>query len=269
MAKQRVEHYSATYNDFAAQVYTAVRAEAFGEDIGQTGWLTREEHDMFLSWLQPGADSMLLDVACGSGGPSLRAAQRTGCRVRGIDLHQDAVKTARAQAGKAGLTALAEFQQADAGKPLPFPDSSFDAIVCVDAINHLPDRPRVLKDWARILKPQGRVLFTDPIIITGPITNTEMEIRSSIGFFLFVPPGFDEEVLSGAGFQVTQKEDRTENMARLARQWHRARENHSADLRRVEGDETFEGQQRFFDVAANLAEERRLSRVALCAQIAG
>lgn len=41
-----------------------------------------------------------------------------------------------------------------------------------------------------------------------------------------------------------------------------AREHHEADLRRIEGDETFEGQQRFLEVAARLAAERRLSRFA-------
>jgi len=264
--KHKVDHYGATYGEFAAKVYRSVRAEAFGEDIGQTGWLTAGEHDLFLSWLKLGADDQLLDVACGSGGPSLRAVRQTRCRVRGIDLHEDAVRTARTQAEAAGLTDRADFQQTDASKRLPFGDGSFNAVICVDAINHLPDRPRILKEWARILKPGGRLLFTDPIVVTGPLTNIEMDIRSSVGFFLFVPPGFDEDALAGAGFTVTEREDRTENMARLARRWHQARENHQAELRRIEGDDTFGGQQKFFDVAARLAGERRLSRIAFCAR---
>ena len=50
-----VDHYGATYSQFADQVYAAVHAEAFGEDIGQTGWLTRDEQDLFVSWLQLGS----------------------------------------------------------------------------------------------------------------------------------------------------------------------------------------------------------------------
>jgi len=41
-----------------------------------------------------------------------------------------------------------------------------------------------------------------------------------------------------------------------------ARQRREVDLRRIEGDETFEGQQRFLEVAARLAAERRLSRFA-------
>jgi len=89
-----------------------------------------------------------------------------------------------------------------------------------------------------------------------------MAIRSSIGFFLFVPRGTDESFLEEAGFEVTDIVDRTENMAVTAQRRREARDRHAADLRRIEGDETFEGQQRFLDVAAKLAAERRLSRFA-------
>ena len=52
MQRQTVDHYGATYDRFASQVYAEIRAEAFGEDIGQTGWLTAPEQDLFLSWRQ-------------------------------------------------------------------------------------------------------------------------------------------------------------------------------------------------------------------------
>jgi SAM-dependent methyltransferase len=269
MERGEVDFYGATYEQFATQVYAEIRTQAFGEDIGQNGWLTADEHDIFLSWLKLDPGSHLLDVACGSGGPSLRAARLTHCRVRGIDIHEDAVRTARSHAKQASLTEKAEFQQVDASKPLPFSDGAFDAVICVDAINHLADRTQTLREWARILKPDGRLVFTDPIVVTGPLSNEEMALRSSIGFFLFVPPEFDEELLLKAGFELVEKKDRTENMARIARRWHEEREARGDDLRRLEGDETFEGQQRFLDVAARLAEERRLSRFALCARHGG
>jgi hypothetical protein len=58
-------------------------------------------------------------------------------------------------------------------------------------------------------------------------------------------------------------------MARLARGWHSARGGRAGELRRLEGDASFEGQQRFLDVAARLAEERRLSRFAFRARRRG
>ena len=102
--------------------------------------------------------------------------------------------------------------------------------------------------------------------MTGPLTNEEIAIRSSVGFFLFVPSGADERLLMEAGFELVETVDRTENMARVAERWRSAREARAVDLRRVEGDATFEGQQRFFEVATRLAAERRLSRFAFHAR---
>jgi hypothetical protein len=102
-------------------------------------------------------------------------------------------------------------------------------------------------------------------VVTGPLTDTEIAIRSSIGFFLFVPDGADDRMLEDAGFRVRRREDRTENMAQMAGRWRQARADEEAGLRAAEGDDDFEGQQRFFEVCARLAGEKRLSRIAYCA----
>src|SRR5690606_32076546 len=94
------------------------------------------------------------------------------------------------------------------------------------------------------------------------ISKEEIRIRSSIGYFLFVPSGIDQQLLEAAGFVVEAVQDRTENMAQMAARWFNVRQERAADLRRIEGEETFEGQQTFFQVAAALAKERRLSRFA-------
>ena len=263
-----VELYGASYEGFAARLYADIRAETYGEDIGQTSWTDAAELATFSTWLQldRGGERVLLDVACGSGGPALRFARLTGCRVRGIDAHAAAVQAARDQAGQAGLGERASFEQVDASQRLPFPDASFDAITCIDAILHLPGRPQVLAEWARVLKPGGRLLFTDPVVVSGAVTNEELAIRSSIGFFLFVPPGHDEALIAASGLELVTKEDRTENMALRAGRWRAARQQRAAELRRLEGDATFEGQQRFLEVTSGLAAERRLSRWVFCAQ---
>jgi SAM-dependent methyltransferase len=257
-----VDHYGAQYGHFASELYARIRSETFGEDIGQNGWLTTEEQDLFLTYLSLDSGSRLLDVACGSGRPTLRIARTTGCSVHGVDVHGQAVAEARARSEREGLSRRATFDQRDASQGLPLPEASFDGLICVDAVNHLPNRRGVFSEWARLLRPGGHLVFTDPIVVTGPLTHEEIAIRSSVGFFLFVPVGADERFLAETGFRVTDTIDRTENMARMAAQWHSARAARSRELREIEGEATFEGQQRFFDVAARLAAERRLSRFA-------
>jgi SAM-dependent methyltransferase len=259
-ADSRVRHYDANYGNFQTELYAEIRREAFGEDIGQSSWLTADEQDRFLGLLELSPGKRLLDIACGSGGPALRIATKTGCSLVGIDIHEGAVSTANSLAAKDGLSGRAEFRVANAAEPLPFADAFFDAITCIDAINHLPDRPRVLSDWARLLKPGGRLLFTDPITVTGPLTNHEIAVRGSIGFFLFVPLDYDRSVIAQCGLRLLVCEDLTVNMAEMAERRGAARASRSHLLSEIEGAETYNGQQTFFAVAARIAKERRLCR---------
>ena len=261
-----IDFYGAAYRGLASALYADIRREAFDEDIGQTGWLTAEEQDLFIAWLGLSRSSHLLDLACGSGRPTLRIAQQTGCRVSGLDLHSEGVANAQASAAELRYEGRADFRQGDAAERLPFEESSFDAVICIDAINHLPDRPRVLAEWRRVLRPGGVLLFTNPIVLTGPITNKEIALRASIGLFVFVPAGLDEALLDQAGFEVERVVDRTQNMAENAAGWLAARSKRQADLRSIEGEETFAGQQRFLETTAILAKERRLSRIAILAR---
>jgi cyclopropane fatty-acyl-phospholipid synthase-like methyltransferase len=253
-------HYNANYGNFQTELYTQIRHEAFGDDIGQNSWLTSDEQDRFLKWLDLSSGKTLLDVACGAGGPALRIAAISGCTVVGIEVHEQAVTTARSLAAERGLAERAEFRSADANRPLPFSDASFDAITCIDAINHFSDRPRVIAEWARLLKPGGKLLFTDPITLTGPLTSEDIAVRSSAGSYLFVPHGYDEWVIAQCGLRLLACEDVTANMTKIAEARRAARASRSAALREIEGDQAYEAQQEFLAIAARVAREGRLSR---------
>jgi cyclopropane fatty-acyl-phospholipid synthase-like methyltransferase len=253
-------HYNANYGNFQTELYAQIRQEAFGEDIGQNSWLTSDEQDKFLEWLNLSPGKILLDVGCGAGGPALRIAAITGCSVVGIDVHEQAVTTASSLAAERGLAELVEFRSTDASGPLPFSAASFDAIICIDSINHFSDRPRVVAEWARLLKVAGRLLFTDPITLTGPLTNAEIAVRSSAGVYLFVPHGYDECVIAQCGLRLLACEDVTANMTKIAEARRAARASRSAALREIEGEQAYEGQQEFLAVAARVAREGRLSR---------
>jgi SAM-dependent methyltransferase len=187
-------------------------------------------------------------------------ARQTGASCLGVDVNPHGIQAATETAGRKNVASLASFQVVDAGSRLPFADAAFDAVFCNDAINHLPGRAAVLRDWHRVLRAGGRVLFTDPIVVTGQLSNEEIRARSSIGFFLFTPPGVNEQLLQGAGFRVLDVQDVTEAVVSVSRRWRDARARRRDQLTAVEGLDAYEGLQRFLDVVHLLSSERRLSR---------
>lgn len=258
---ERTDLFYNTYGHFDERVLAAVRAETFGRDIGQNSWLTVDEYERFASWLDLTPTSHVLEVASGSGGPALHLAEYAGCRVTGVDANESGIANAARAAAVAKLSSRVNFQVADANAPLPFDEAAFDALVCIDAMNHFPDRARVLREWRRVLRPGGRAVFTDPVVITGPVTNDELALRSSIGLFLFVPPGVNERLIEEAGLLLVRHEDATDNAALVSGRWHASRRRHRDDLLRIEGEERFDSLQKFFDAVHRLTTEKRLSRI--------
>lgn len=261
-----VDYYNTIYGNFQMTLSEQVRREQFGEDIGQNSWLTADEYREYFKWLELGPASNVLEVGSGSGGPALFMARTTGAHVTGVDVSEHGVANANRMAQERQLDTLARFQRADASQPLPFADETFDAVVCIDAINHLPGRLQVLREWHRVLKPGGRILFTDPIIVTGLLSSEEIATRSSIGYCLFAAPGEDERLIKEAGFELLRREDVTENIAQISKRRYDVRAKRSADLITIEGETTFAGSQRFLAVVHTLSSERRLSRYAFLAR---
>jgi hypothetical protein len=83
---------------------------------------------------------------------------------------------------------------------------------------------------------------------------------------LFVPQGENERLLIASGLNVLAVEDHTDDLAVVARRRCDARTDRATALRQIEGDETFQSRQRFFDMVARLAVERRLGRFAYLAE---
>jgi SAM-dependent methyltransferase len=257
----RVDLFYNAYANFTDQVLAAIRAETYGMDIGQNSWVTVDEYEGYIEALRLEEQSTVLEVASGSGGPALHLAGRCGCRVIGIDANPEGVTAANRSAARAGLAQHAAFEVVDATRPLSFVDGTFDALLCIDSMNHFPARGDSLKEWCRVLKPGGRAVFTDPVVITGPVTNEELAERSSIGLFVFVPRGLNEELIVKAGFRIVSQTDTTENAALVSRRWREARQRFRDDLLRIEGEERFAGVQRFLGAVHKLTSERRLSRI--------
>lgn len=256
--------YASAYAGYG--VRERVRQLTYGDDVGQSGWVTADELERFAERLELDGDSSLLDVGCGSGGPALRLAEMTGARVVGIDLLEEGIVTATRLAEERGLADRTSFVRVDAGASLPFDERSFDAVVSIDVMCHLPNRLAILREWHRVTALGARILFTDPTVVTGLVTEAEIADRSAIGIYVFSAEWVNETLLAEAGFETVGREDLTENMAAMAGRWHDARARFRDDLLPDEGEETFAGIQRFLAACHVLARERRLSRYAFLAR---
>jgi SAM-dependent methyltransferase len=158
------------------------------------------------------------------------------------------------------------FESVDASKPLPFSDAAFDAVLSNDAMCHIANRLDVLRDWRRVVRSGGRILFTDALVVTGPIGADEIAARSSIGLYIFVPPGENERLIAEAGFELLSADDVTAEAEMVAGRWHDARNAHRAELTAREGEANFAGLQRFLSCARTVSAERRLSRFCYLAE---
>ncbi|MEO6734090.1 MAG: methyltransferase domain-containing protein [Ferruginibacter sp.] len=256
----KAELYSGTYSNYGESLYRDIRKETFGEDMGQNSWLTAEEYRNIFSLLKLTPDKKVLEIATGSGGPAVIMVKETGCHLTGIDINKSGVINGKKLAKENAVDHQIVFLQADASEALPFKDESFDVVISIDSINHLMDRNKVLKEFKRVLRTGGQLLYIDPVVVTGILSNEEIAIRSSIGFFLFVPIGENERLLQEAGFKAIQSSNVTGNIIFVSIKWFNARESRKDDLIKIESEVNFNGLQKFFKMVHTLSSEGRLSR---------
>jgi arsenite methyltransferase len=135
-----------------------------GESFHPGGTALTERLGLVLGLSQ---ESQVLDAASGNGTSALFLAQRFGCRVIGVDLGAENVHRATAEANRLGLSDRVRFEVGDAER-LPLNDSAVDAVVCECAFCTFPDKPRAAREFARVLRPGGRVGLSDITRTPGP-----------------------------------------------------------------------------------------------------
>lgn len=258
--------YNSSYGNYGVEVYRQVRIEAYGEDLGQTSWVTTEESNEIPRSLALTSGAYVLEIGCGSGRYALQVAQAANCRVLGVDISEPGIRNANQLAAAQNMSAQVHFDRLDVSKELPFDDANFDAAFANDVLCHIPGRLGVLRSLLRVLKPGGRILFSDALVIGGIISQQEIATRSSIGYYLFSPPGENERLIGQAGFVLLDARDTTGNAAQIARRWHDSREKRKDDLIGLEGKGNFEGVQQFLSCVYTLTVEKRLLRYLYVAQ---
>jgi ubiquinone/menaquinone biosynthesis C-methylase UbiE len=143
------EHTSQAFAHSPPENYQRYFVPAIGHPLAQD--LLREAS------LAPG--ERVLDVGCGTGVVTRLAAERVGAdgMVIGLDINPGMLAVAEASSPAHTI----EWRQASADS-IPYPDDTFDVVLCQLSLQFMPDRARALQEMRRVLVPQGRLVISVP-----------------------------------------------------------------------------------------------------------
>jgi len=135
--------------------------------------LDRHWRKVSVDFLAPSDGERFLDLATGTGDVALEIASRPakGMHVCGLDFSLPMLLRARKKI-RASQRNETIFLQAGSGEDLPFPDNSFDGLICAFGIRNFADVPRGLDEIRRVLKPGGRAVILEfSMPRRGPLGN--------------------------------------------------------------------------------------------------
>jgi SAM-dependent methyltransferase len=148
------------------------------------------------------AGETVLDLGSGGGIDVLLSARRVGPtgKAYGLDMTDEMLALARENQARAGVENV-EFLKGEI-EHIPLPDNSVDVIISNCVINLSGDKPRVLREAFRVLKPGGRFAVSD-VVVRGEVP---ADIRKSMELWIGCVAGALEEseyrqLLAGAGFE--------------------------------------------------------------------
>jgi len=154
------------------------------------------------------ADSSILDIGSGIGGPARFLAATYGCRVTGVDLSESFVEAARYLTARTGQSDLVSFQVANALE-LPFGDGTFDVVLLQHVAMNIADRASLYREIRRVLKSGGRFAMFDVVLNGGEPHYPVPWARTAQTSFLLTANA-TREVIEQAGFRQLVSQDDTE-----------------------------------------------------------
>ncbi len=186
--------------------------ELFPHDQDHYGGLAANDALATLAGIGPG--SRIADFCAGLGGPARYLSARYGADVTGIELTPARVKGAATLTKLVGLQDKVRVVEGNVMQ-VPLPDASVDAVVSQEAFLHVPDKARTLAEAHRILKPGGRLAFTDWIAhrALSP-ADAELMWQGMAVTHLYDLPAY-RSLIEQAGFTVTSVEDLTADWAEI------------------------------------------------------
>jgi arsenite methyltransferase len=166
--------------------------------------------------LRPG--QRVLDVASGPGTTALMLAEEFGVQVDGVDLGEASVTRARAAAAERGLEERAHFQVGDAER-LPFGDATFDAVVCECAFCTFPAKSVAAAEFARVLRPGGRLGLTDVTLDPARLDPQLATLAGHVACLADARPAAEyEALLAAAGLSRVVSEPHDDALAAMVAQ---------------------------------------------------
>lgn len=160
-----------------------------------------------------GADSRILDIGSGYGGASRYLADRFGCKVVALNLSEKENARNRLMCKAAGLDSKIAVVDGSF-EDIPLEDGSVDAVWSQDAILHSGRRERVIEEVARVLKPDGHFLFTDPME-SGTCAREDLEpVLARIHLDTLGSPEFYKNAAAAQGLEFVAWTDMTPQLVR-------------------------------------------------------
>ena len=143
-------------------------AELFTKSLERMNRFQEPDARAIIADLALPAGSAGLDVGCGVGLFALWLAEAVGPkgRVVGIEPSAERVEAARALVGRTLPSGRLEFREGDATR-LDFPDATFDWIWCGDVLHHVQETGKALTEFARIVRPDGRIVVKESQLLHG------------------------------------------------------------------------------------------------------
>jgi ubiquinone/menaquinone biosynthesis C-methylase UbiE len=155
-------------HEFAAGHYAPRARDYVTSEVHSTG----EDLEQIEAMLRGQASARVLDLGCGGGHVSYRAAPHVA-EVVACDVTASMLEVVAATAAERGLANIA-VQQA-AAESLPFPDASFDVVLCRFTAHHWQNMEAGLRQARRVLKVAGRGVFIDTIAPADQVLDTHLQ----------------------------------------------------------------------------------------------
>lgn len=166
---------------------------------------------------RPGQD--VLDLGCGIGSPALILARDHPVRIKGVSVSPRQIALAQERAKSTpNLAGRVTFEVADA-MSLPYPDASFDRVMALESMMHMPDKKQVLEEITRVLRPGGRLALADIAerTLEGDANNRNPKAETSDETYAMVKIDAYGALLAKAGLVPLEVTDVSEHTRRSSR----------------------------------------------------